>query len=84
MRKMNKKGGVMMGVIVALMIYIVGVLFIPFLADDVTTTRADLDCTNSSITDGTKINCLTVDILIPYVIWFFISAALGYLAGANQ
>ena len=49
----------------------------------ITTTRNDLDCTNTSITDGTKLNCLTVDIVMPYLIWFFVSAGLGYLAGSQ-
>jgi len=47
--------------------------------DDVTQTRTDLDCTNVSVTDGTKINCLTIDLTVPYFIWMVVSAGLSFL-----
>jgi len=78
---MNKRGNIFMGVVVALILYVFGILFIPFLTDDITTARSDLDCSNASIYDGTKLQCLGIDIVIPYFIWFIISASLGYLAG---
>jgi len=80
---MNKKGNVFFGVIVGIVIFIFGILFIPFLADDIDTTRTDLDCTNTSITGGTMMTCLVVDLTIVYLIWFFVSIALGFIVGAN-
>lgn len=80
---MNKKGNIFFGLGIFALIYIFGVLFIPFITDDITTTRIDLDCTNSSITDGTKMNCLLTDVLTPYFILFIIAAAGGYLIGSN-
>jgi len=38
----------------------------------------------STITDGDKLSCLLTDILIPYFILFFISAASGFLIGRNK
>ena len=79
---MNNRGSVFFGVTVGIFLFVMGVLFIPFLTDDVTTARGSLDCTNSTgISGGTKLTCLTVDLVIPYLIWFFASIALGYIAG---
>ena len=79
---MNKRGSVFFGVSVGIFLFVMGVLFIPFITDDITTTRTDLNCANgTAITDGTKLTCLTVDLVVPYLIWFFASVALGYIAG---
>ena len=81
---MNKKGGVFFGVMIGIFLYIMGVLFIPFIVDDIDTTRDDLDCSNASaISDGTKMTCLQVDLVLPYLIWFFVSLAVGYISGAS-
>ena len=76
---MNKKGAIFIGVIIGLIIYMSGVLFIPFLTDSVDETRAALDCTNTAISSGNKMTCLEIDLVIPYVIWLFISLALGII-----
>ena len=80
---MNKKGNMFFGIAIFTLIYFFGILFIPFITDDITTARVDLDCTNSSITDGTKMNCLLTDVLTPYFIIFIIAAAGGYLISSN-
>ena len=76
---MNKRGNIFFGLAIFLLIYVFGVLFIPYFADDITTTRVDLDCTNTSITNGAKLNCLLTDALIPYFILFIFSASFAYL-----
>ena len=81
MRKLNKRGNFFFGFFIGIFIFIMGVLFIPYLTDDITTSRVALDCTNMSITDGTKLTCLGQDLVIPYIIWFFVSIALGYIFG---
>lgn len=81
---MNKKGGMFLAVAIALLVYITGVLFIPFIVDDVDTARADLDCSNTSISGGTKLTCLQVDLVVPYLIWFFISLALGFIVDGGR
>ena len=82
---MNKRGsGVFFGISIALFVFVVGVLIIPFLTDDIVTTRTNLDCTNTSISGGTMIQCLQIDLAVPYLIWFFVSLAIGIIAGANK
>ncbi|KKL81878.1 hypothetical protein LCGC14_1990380, partial [marine sediment metagenome] len=51
---------------------------------DIATTRVELDCTNVNIIDGAKLNCLLTDVLMPYFILFFISAASGFLMRRNK
>ena len=78
---MNKKGQtIFMAVIIAMMIFFVGVITVNFLKDDITTTRTNLDCTNPSISDGAKVTCLGIDGLVPYFIIVFLSAAGGLIA----
>lgn len=81
---MNKRGNVFWGVSIGLFVFVMGVLIIPFITDDITTTRTSLDCTNVSITGGTMLTCLTIDLAIPYFIWFFVSLAIGIFAGMNK
>lgn len=77
--KMNKRGAVFIGIIIGLIIYMSGVLFIPFLTDSIDETRVALDCTNMAISYGNKFTCLQTDIVIPYFIWLFVSMALGII-----
>jgi len=81
---MNKKGNVFFGATLGIVCFIVGVLIIPFFTDDITIARNNLDCTNVTITDGTKLTCLLGDMVIPYFIWFFASLAVGILGGINK
>jgi len=82
---MNKKGSaVFFGIIIGIFCFILGVLIIPFLTEDIATARIALDCTNVSITDGTKLTCLEHDLVVPYFIAFFVSLAAGILAGARN
>lgn len=79
---MNSKGqGVLMSVVIAALIFMAGMLFMQFLKSDVTDARAPtgLDCQNSTISDGNKVTCLGVDIVIPYFILAVISAAGGVI-----
>jgi len=80
---MNNKGNIFLGTFIAIFLFSMGVLFIPFLVDNVTIYRTDMDCTNSTITDGTKLSCLQGDLIIPYAILFFSSIAIGYIAGGK-
>ena len=80
--KMNKRGSMFFGITIGIVIYIMGVLFLPYMIDDVDTARASLDCSDSSISDGNKLNCLITDATIPYFILFFIGLLIGFLAGS--
>ncbi len=81
---MNKKGGIFLGVALGLFMFMTGVLILPYLADDVSTFRTALDCSNTgSISDGIKLTCLFGGSLIPYYIWFFTSLSLGLILGSG-
>ena len=78
---MNSKGQTMfIAILIACMIFFAGVIVVNFLKDDITTARNALDCTNSTISDGTKLTCLGTDIVVPYFIIIFLSAAGGLIA----
>ena len=80
----GKRGNIFFGVVLGLMIFISGVIFLPFITDDITTTRTALSCTDAeNITGGTMLMCLLVDTIAPYFIWFFISVALGFIGSRN-
>jgi len=80
---MNKKGAAFFGVAIGIVIYMFGVLFIPFIMDDVTTFRGAMDCSNTDISGGTMLSCRIADAAIPYLIWFFISLAVGFIIGRS-
>jgi len=80
---MNKQGNIFWGATIGIFIFIMGVLFIPFIADDVTTFRTAMDCSNVSISGGAMLSCLAGDLTVPYLIWFFISLGIGYLIGGD-
>lgn len=79
----NKRGQSLgLGVITAIMIFIIGMTCINFLKTDITSARSSsgLDCSNTTgISDGTKITCLVVDLTIPYFILLVCSIAGGLI-----
>ena len=81
--KMNKRGSVFFGVGIGIAVFIFGVLFLPFVMDDLTTFRAAMDCSNVDITGGNMLSCLVGDLVVPYLIIFFISLSLGFIVGAR-
>ena len=81
---MKKKGNIFFGFMVALIIWIAGILMLPFIVDDLSTFRVDMDCSNSSISNASKITCLTGDAVIPYFIWTLASLALGFIVGIKS
>lgn len=79
---MNKKGNVFLNLVLGIFIFISGVLIYPYITDDITTTRALLNCENfAGLSNGTIIQCLITSGIAPYFIWFFISIALGFIIG---
>ena len=69
---MNKRGQMGIAIIIAIMIFLSGMVVINILKPDITLARnvaTGLDCSNASaISDGTKLTCLAVDLTIPYFI----------------
>lgn len=81
---MNKKANIFFGVFIALFLFIMGVLFMPFIMDDIVTARTGLSCSSTTISYGAMVTCLGIDLIVPYLIWFFCSLAVGYIAGMNK
>jgi len=82
----NKKAqasrlGIGLAVILAIFIFLVGMININFIKDEVTRARnaANLNCSDDSISDGTKLTCLAVDIVVPYFIILILSASGGLI-----
>lgn len=57
--------------------FIFFIMIINFLQPDIRAAQQSLDCSNTNISDGSKIACLLVDGLMPYFIILVVSAALG-------
>lgn len=80
---MNNKGQTTLGIaiIVAIMIFIIGMISINFIKDEVTNARSsvNLNCSGDSISDGTKLTCLVVDLVVPYFIVIIFSVVGGLL-----
>ena len=86
-RKMNKRGQTLgIALMVAITLFIVGMLSINYIKPVVTIARdaTHLDCANTAdfptgISDGTKLLCLTVDLVIPYFIIVIFSVTGGII-----
>jgi len=79
----NKRGaGLGIAIVIAVMFFIIGMTAINFVTPEVTRTRAAdaLNCADSAtISDGTKLTCLAVDLVVPYFILLIFSGAGGYI-----
>ena len=78
---MNKRGTMGLAIIVAVTIFLVGMMSINFIMPEVTTARSSdaLDCSNSSISDGNKLTCIAVDFVVPYFIVLIFSISGGFI-----
>ncbi len=73
----DKKGGLFIGFIFAMFFFMIGMWMLPFIQDQVSDARTDINCSSTAISDGNKLTCLVVDIGIPY----FIIAILVFISG---
>lgn len=81
----NKKAQAgMVGLMIGIAIFMCAMIFIDPLSDVITESRAasQLDCSNTSISDGHKMTCLIVDLILPYFIAVVIAIA-GAVIGAR-
>lgn len=80
---MNRKGSLWLSVIVGIMVFMAGMLILNHFRPEVTTLRnaSNLDCTNVTISDGTKLTCLGVDLVVPGLIVVIISLAASLVVG---
>jgi uncharacterized membrane protein len=74
----------MLGIGIALFVWVFGILFLPFLIDDITTFRTDMDCSNTSISGGSMLVCLAGGITAPLWIWTILSLAIGFIIGGGK
>ncbi len=74
---MNNKGTFFASILVALFVMIAGFTVLNFIKTEVSATRLQLNCAGTPATDGTKIMCLSIGIVVPY----FIIVLLGIVAG---
>lgn len=76
----NKRGGTLyLGLLFAIVFFMIGMWMLPFMKDGATSARTNLDCTNSSISDGAKVTCLFVGVGVPYFIVVILTVAGGIL-----
>ena len=80
--KKNNKGQVfLVGLMLGIFAFILAMVFIDPLSDVINEVRgsSQLDCSNSSISDGHKLTCLEVDLILPLFIGVVIALAGGYV-----
>jgi hypothetical protein len=80
---MNNHGqAAMVGLMIGVFIFLLGMGFIDPMRDVITEVRASdqLDCDNSSITDGAKMTCLAVDLTLPYFILIVLATAGAWVS----
>jgi len=68
----------MLSIWFAIFIFLAGMVFINFLIPDVSNARVNMDCSNvAGISDGSKMVCLIVDVVVPYWILIVCSVVGG-------
>lgn len=80
---MNNRGQTLgISIISSLVILIIGLVVINFITPEVDTARIDLRCSDAdTISDGTKLLCLAVDITVIYWILIIFSVIIGGITG---
>jgi len=78
----KKSQAAMVGLMIGIFILMMGLIFIDPIKDVITEVRGttQLDCSNSTISDGNKMTCLVVDLTLPYFIVVVFSLAGGWMA----
>lgn len=78
----NRRGqALFLTLMLSIFFFMVAFVFIAPLSQVIEETRntSELDCSNSSITDGKKATCLLVDIYLPYFIGVVLAIAIGLI-----
>lgn len=79
--KSNKKGQMILGIMLSIFALMFALIAIPGIKDIVTEMRDEthLNCTSDTITTGTRMTCLVVDLYLPYFIFAVLAAGSAYL-----
>ena len=79
----NKRGqAALLGLMIGVFIFMFGMIIINPLKDVITEARGEdqLNCSSDAISDGTKMTCLAVDLLLPYFILAVLATAGGWIS----
>ena len=79
---MNNKGQMLLvGMMVAFFVFLVVVMLIEVFEDVVVIARdaSHLNCDSTSLTTGTKLTCLVVDLYMFYFVGAVLAASVGYM-----
>ena len=83
----NKKGQyLLLGILAAVMIFIIGSIIAQVLKSDIITAIGvgGLDCDNPAISDGTKLTCLGFYLIVPYFIATILVVGIGLIIKPNS
>lgn len=78
MKRLNKKGGAFMTLLIAVVFFMFGVLIIGLLFPLISGTRGDLSCSDNTISSGNKLTCLGIDMLVPAFVISLVLIGGGY------
>lgn len=79
---MNSKGQTaVLGLMIGVFVFMMAMVFIDPIKDVIAESRGttQLDCDNSSISDGNKATCLLVDLILPYFIAVVLAVAGAWI-----
>ena len=74
----NKRANIYAAVMVAIVVFMIGMITVNFLKPEITSARNSITCT-APATDGSKMLCLVLDTAVPYFIVLVLSIAMGVI-----
>ena len=80
---MNNRGqAAIVGLMIGVMVFMLAMIFVNPLSDVITETRnsSQLDCSNTSISDGHKGACLITDLILPYFLIAVLAVGAGWIS----
>jgi hypothetical protein len=83
----GKKGQVLLySLMIVVFVFIIAIIMIEPIKTFITTARDhnNLDCSNTSISTGTRMACLVVDLYMFYFIGAVLAASIGFLFVRSQ
>ena len=75
---MNRKGNMLSSVLLALMLFMVGMIIVNFIMPEQTSARTSVGC-SAPETDGEKLLCLVLDLPVIYFMVLVFSLAGGVI-----
>ena len=81
MKTKKAQGHLLIVILIAFFLFIIGMVVLNFIKSEVTRARGidQLDCSSDTISDGNKVTCLLVDIVVPFFIIIIFAAAGGII-----